>query len=315
MKASTDRGRFAERVLHGVDSSGDPETVVIWIERKEGGVWSVGRAVNPDRRTSKEPRPEDYVFEGYELGDALQEANETLEDDVVELAAAPVVRADRADERAGTEPFATEYRVRGRGRRDHDVAQGRILVALSGLGAVLGAEGTQPVPGAAIRDDALDVRQRRADAEDLRLRLPAAADHAEARRPARGEVPGRDAARRTGAQLAQLVGLDDRDELGRGGAEEEDGEACALTEAGVDLRARVTELEVCGGHDGERTAVEPQAVPRPVLHGPRRHAAETRFDRLDRVRRCQQLRDVRLGQIERHRVILAATSARSVGVR
>jgi hypothetical protein len=55
-------------VLHGVDSSGDPETVVIWIERKEGGVWAVGRAVNPDRRESKEPRPEDYVFEGYELG-------------------------------------------------------------------------------------------------------------------------------------------------------------------------------------------------------------------------------------------------------
>ncbi len=34
-----------------------------------------------DWRTQKEPRPEDYVFEGYELGDALQEANETLEDD------------------------------------------------------------------------------------------------------------------------------------------------------------------------------------------------------------------------------------------
>ena len=81
MKQSTDRGRFAERVLHGVDSNGDPETVVIWIERKEGGVWAVGRAVNPDRRNAKEPRPEDYVFEGYELGDALQEANETLEDD------------------------------------------------------------------------------------------------------------------------------------------------------------------------------------------------------------------------------------------
>ncbi len=81
MKAFTDRGRFAERVLHGVDSNGDPETVVIWIERKEGGVWAVGRCVNPDRRPSRESRPEDYVFEGYELGDALQEANETLEDD------------------------------------------------------------------------------------------------------------------------------------------------------------------------------------------------------------------------------------------
>ena len=72
MKQATDRGRFAERVLHGVDSNGDPETVVVWIERKEGGVWAVGRAVNPDRREARQPRPEDYVFEGYELGDALQ---------------------------------------------------------------------------------------------------------------------------------------------------------------------------------------------------------------------------------------------------
>ena len=82
MQPSTDRGRFAERVLHGVDSTGDPETIVIWIERKEGGVWAVGRAVNPDRRPVRQPRPEDYVFDGYELEDALQEANEALEDDL-----------------------------------------------------------------------------------------------------------------------------------------------------------------------------------------------------------------------------------------
>jgi hypothetical protein len=81
VQQSTDRGRFAERVLHGVDSNGDSETVVIWIERKEGGVWAVGRAMNPHLREVKRPRPEDYVFEGYELGDCLQQANETLEDD------------------------------------------------------------------------------------------------------------------------------------------------------------------------------------------------------------------------------------------
>jgi hypothetical protein len=83
VKASGDRGRFAERVLHGVDSSGDPETVVVWIERKDGGIWAVGRAVNPDRRNAKEPRPEDYVWEGYELEDALETANAMLEDDCV----------------------------------------------------------------------------------------------------------------------------------------------------------------------------------------------------------------------------------------
>jgi hypothetical protein len=81
VKTATDRGRFAERVLHGVDSSGEPETVVIWIERKDGGIWAVGRAVNPDLRPSRQPRPEDFVFEGYELADALLQANDTLEDD------------------------------------------------------------------------------------------------------------------------------------------------------------------------------------------------------------------------------------------
>jgi hypothetical protein len=75
-------GRFAERVLTGVDDAGAEERVVIWIERKPGAVWAVGRAVNPHLRTSDEPRRDDYVFEGYELEDALDLANATLEDDV-----------------------------------------------------------------------------------------------------------------------------------------------------------------------------------------------------------------------------------------
>ncbi len=82
MQASSDRGRFAERVLHGVDDAGNAETVVIWIERREGGVWAVGRAVNPEQRAVRKPRPEDYLFEGYELGDALEQANSALEDDL-----------------------------------------------------------------------------------------------------------------------------------------------------------------------------------------------------------------------------------------
>jgi hypothetical protein len=48
---------------------------------KEGGIWAVGRAVNPQYRPSSEPRPEDYFFEGYELQDALDAANNALEDD------------------------------------------------------------------------------------------------------------------------------------------------------------------------------------------------------------------------------------------
>jgi hypothetical protein len=82
MRRRSDGGRFAERVIESFDDGGALERIVIWIERKEGGVWGVGRVVNPQHRQSDEPRPTDYVFEGYELQDALDRANETLEDDV-----------------------------------------------------------------------------------------------------------------------------------------------------------------------------------------------------------------------------------------
>jgi hypothetical protein len=78
----TKSGRFAERVLEGRDDAGVDERVEIWIERKEGGLWAVGRAVNAQLRPSDEPRREDWIFEGYELQDALDAANEALEDDV-----------------------------------------------------------------------------------------------------------------------------------------------------------------------------------------------------------------------------------------
>ena len=79
---SADRGRFAERVLRGVDDAGNDEHVVIWIERKAGALWAVGRAMNPEQRTGTAPRSDDYIFEGYELEDALEQANAALEDDL-----------------------------------------------------------------------------------------------------------------------------------------------------------------------------------------------------------------------------------------
>lgn len=82
MKQAGTSGRYAERVLDGVDDGGAPERIVLWIERKDGGVWAVGRAVNPQHRSSDTPRPDDYLFEGYELDDALAAANDALEDDV-----------------------------------------------------------------------------------------------------------------------------------------------------------------------------------------------------------------------------------------
>jgi hypothetical protein len=69
-------------MLRGVDDQGAEERVVIWIERKPGALWAVGRAVNLQLRQSDEPRRDDYIFEGYELDDALDAANAALEDDV-----------------------------------------------------------------------------------------------------------------------------------------------------------------------------------------------------------------------------------------
>ena len=75
-------GRFAEREIRGFDDQGAEERIVVWIERREGALWAVGRAVNPQHRESDEPRADDYVFEGHELEDALEKANEVLEDDL-----------------------------------------------------------------------------------------------------------------------------------------------------------------------------------------------------------------------------------------
>jgi hypothetical protein len=88
MRRTDTAGRFAERVLLGFDDGGGAERIVIWIERKPGAVWAVGRAVNPQHRPSDAPRPDDYVFEGFELEDALEQANGTLDDDL------KVMRAD-----------------------------------------------------------------------------------------------------------------------------------------------------------------------------------------------------------------------------
>ncbi len=95
VRRKDDSGRFAERVLRGVDDAGGEERTVIWIERRPRALWAVGRAVNPQHRPSETPRPDDYVFEGYELEDALEAANVALEDDVVVL--------DRESERVEVE--------------------------------------------------------------------------------------------------------------------------------------------------------------------------------------------------------------------
>jgi hypothetical protein len=82
VRRKSTEGRFAERIVHGVDDAGVEEAILIWIERKQGALWAVGRAVNLQHRSSDEPRRDDYIFEGYELDDALEAANGALEDDL-----------------------------------------------------------------------------------------------------------------------------------------------------------------------------------------------------------------------------------------
>ena len=83
MKSPALAGRFAERVVQGRDDGGSPERVLIWIERRAGALWAVGRQVNPQHRQTESPRTEDYVWEGHELDDCLEAANAALEDDAV----------------------------------------------------------------------------------------------------------------------------------------------------------------------------------------------------------------------------------------
>jgi hypothetical protein len=82
MRGAPPSERFAERMVNGLDDGGAPERVVLWIEWREDGSWAVGRAIDPEHRPTDEPKTDDIIFAGYELEDALDHANEALEDEV-----------------------------------------------------------------------------------------------------------------------------------------------------------------------------------------------------------------------------------------
>ncbi len=109
MRRNTAGARCAERTLRGIDEAGRAEHVVIWIERKAGAVWAVGRAVDPQHRASDEPRADDWLFEGYELGDALDAANAALEDDVSVLEQDGAVDRVKPFTRAEVLPFLERF--------------------------------------------------------------------------------------------------------------------------------------------------------------------------------------------------------------
>jgi hypothetical protein len=98
--------RFAERVVHGRDDHGEEEVVTLWIDYAPGAIWRVGRGINIAERDHATPRPEDEVFAGYELGDALTAANEALESDLE-------ASEDNDDRNEGLRPF-TEAELKHR---------------------------------------------------------------------------------------------------------------------------------------------------------------------------------------------------------
>ena len=73
---------FAHRQVRGVGDDGGGESVTIWIERRAGALWGVGRAVSLEERADGAVHQDDYVFEGYEMGDAVEAANEALTSDL-----------------------------------------------------------------------------------------------------------------------------------------------------------------------------------------------------------------------------------------
>ena len=73
---------FAQRRVKGLADDGGHESVTIWIERRSGALWGVGRAVALEERADGAVHPDDYVFEGYEMGAAVGAANDALTSDL-----------------------------------------------------------------------------------------------------------------------------------------------------------------------------------------------------------------------------------------
>lgn len=73
---------FVQRELQGVLDDGSRHGIVIWIERRTGALWAVGRAIEPEARRAAPPPFQEYVFEGTHLGAALDAANRALEADL-----------------------------------------------------------------------------------------------------------------------------------------------------------------------------------------------------------------------------------------
>jgi hypothetical protein len=104
--ATTQATRFAAREVRGVDDAGRPETITISIDWCAGGSWRVCRVVNAHQRDCATALHRDeLVFEGYEMVDALEAANDALASDL---------EVSRADGRAQDVPAFREPELRSK---------------------------------------------------------------------------------------------------------------------------------------------------------------------------------------------------------
>jgi hypothetical protein len=117
----------------------------------------------------------------------------------------------------------------------------------------------------AVDDDALDRRNSLADAQNLALGLPAAAEDAEACRPFAREVLRRHGARGTRPQLSKLVGFEHRGQLTALDVEEADDERRPCRHPRIGLHPRQTQLVVDSRHDREGAAVGLLARPGAIV--------------------------------------------------
>jgi hypothetical protein len=69
---------FSERTIEAVADDGTRDEITVWIERRPGALWAVGRAAGLKQRRDGAVHRDDYVFEGYEMGDALEAANAVI---------------------------------------------------------------------------------------------------------------------------------------------------------------------------------------------------------------------------------------------
>src|SRR5438105_399 len=173
-------------------------------------------------------------------------------------------------------------------------------MALTPLGTHALAERAQRPFRAAVGDDSFDRGECSANACNLRLRLAAAADHAERRGALLGQVLGGDAARSAGTEPAEVIGLDDGGELRLRSVEERYHERRAVCEAGVHLCARVAEREVRSGHVRESSLLETKTPSRREVDGARGDVPKRRFDCGERVVGREELLNLLFGEVQRH---------------